>query len=155
MNQTWLARTLGTLCAVLVSVTAAADAPKLRYTTVDGTVKDNRTSLTWQLAVDPTLRNWVDARSYCAQLPLSNGGWRLPTLKELLTLIDPTRLTSPVLDTGVFVDAPAGLFWSSNVSVVPVTTGSPSDFAWSANFSDGTTNSSGKISDTYRVRCVR
>ena len=76
----------------------------------DGTIKDNNTGLVWMKEVaDINLDNrinyaldsmkWEDAFKYCKNLFLGgHGGWRLPTLLELLTIaaFDPiSALSSP------------------------------------------------------------
>jgi hypothetical protein len=76
-------------------------------------VRDRFTGLTWLLEADRAYRSWNDAGNHCTAL---GSGYRLPTYKELLTLVDPTR-ANPALDTQVF----QGLvqdwfyFWSSSV----------------------------------------
>ena len=57
------------------------------YQVSAGTVLDRDTNLTWQQAPDGTERTWEEARAHCASLPLAGGGWRLPTMAELQSLI--------------------------------------------------------------------
>ena len=59
-----------------------------RYTVADGTVFDTRTQLTWQRTFPSERYTWDDATSYCASLALPGAGWRLPSINELLTLVD-------------------------------------------------------------------
>ena len=57
-------------------------------TDADETWTDPESGLTWQVA--PTTggqMNWSDAKAYCAGLALDGGGWHLPTIGELRTLI--------------------------------------------------------------------
>jgi hypothetical protein len=129
---------------------AAADAgaPAQRYTVPgDGTLVDTRTGLAWQRAVDATNRTWNDARTACARLPLAGGGWRLPDMKELQTLIDETR-SEPAIDVAAFPGTPNESFWTST----PLA-GMPSD-AWFVAFPTGISYSNG-IERLYRMRCVR
>ena len=72
-----------------------------------------------------------DAKSTCATL---GGGYRLPTAKELLTLIDFSR-TSPAIDTslGAFPDTPPEPFWTAT----PLQ-GSTVTSAWFIDFATGT-----------------
>ena len=72
----------------------------------DATVTDMGTGLTWQRRLDPQLRNHADALSYCNELAAAGGGWRLPSVKELLTIVDETRV-NPASDPAVFPDVPA------------------------------------------------
>ena len=88
-----------------------ADAPVGRYVVDAATVKDTQTGLLWQRNVDPTKylatssctgTSACDGTTYCANLVV-NGvtGWRLPTVQELLTIVDETRY-SPAIDTNAF-----------------------------------------------------
>jgi hypothetical protein len=88
-----------------------ADAPPGRYVVDSATVKDTQTGLMWQRNVDSTKYLAVssctsgaicDGATYCANLTV-NGitGWRLPTVQELLTIVDETRY-SPAIDTTAF-----------------------------------------------------
>jgi Protein of unknown function (DUF1566) len=49
------------------------------------------TKLTWQRSVPATTYAWDDARTLCSSgevTSLGDSGWRLPTKKELMTLVD-------------------------------------------------------------------
>lgn len=52
-----------------------------------GTWDDSVSGLTWQNPVGTGNFNWSAAKSYCASLSLAGGGWRLPTISELRSLI--------------------------------------------------------------------
>ena len=143
------------LCAALPS---RADAPPGQYdsTMGVGTVYDTKTGLTWQQTApttggdDGTGRyTWSNAKMYCTNLGLNGSGWRLPTVKELLTLVDVTK-ENPSIDTSAngFPAAPSGFFWSATPYA-----GSPS-YAWYVHFNYGYTGSGG-VTNTNRVRCVR
>lgn len=56
----------------------------------DGTVTDNNTGLIWQKTDEGVDRTWGSATSYCADnIPgLPGAGWRLPTIKELVSIRD-------------------------------------------------------------------
>jgi formylglycine-generating enzyme required for sulfatase activity len=127
----------------------AGDAPPAaaRYlANADGTVRDQRTGLTWQRDVDPVMRPWEAARAHCAALPLAGGGWRLPSMKELQTLVDDSR-AEPSIDP-LFPDTPLDPFWTA--SPVVATPGS----AWRVSFIHGYTyDASGQYE--YYARCVR
>jgi hypothetical protein len=122
----------------------------------DGTVKDNWTGLIWQRTVDLQACpndggpcTWQHAVDYCNGLGLPGGDWRLPSVKELSSLVDDQSKRSPPMDPSAFPDSqPADLFWSSSVFA-----GDPS-LAWSVYFDDGSVDALAKDS-TYRVRCVR
>lgn len=81
-----------------------------RYGYDDKVVSDTATKLTWERNVRAsTDTTWYGANLSC--LLLSGGPWRLPSVKELLTLVDPTR-PDPSLDR-LFGDVPRNsFFWS-------------------------------------------
>jgi hypothetical protein len=64
----------------------------------DGTVTDKCTKIIWQQATNSTDLQFSDADSYCTNLSLAKySDWRLPTIDELLTIVDYT-LFSPAAD---------------------------------------------------------
>jgi len=139
----------GVVGAVVVAVgVAAADAPTGRFSISDQVVSDNVTGRLWQRAVAPGTYNWAQAKSYCAALDLGgHSDWRLPSMKELQTIVDETRV-NPAIDASVFPSTPSEYFWSSS----PVSGSTP--HAWYVHFSNGYPDFD-VVSNTYRVRCVR
>jgi hypothetical protein len=125
----------------------AGPPPTPRYQTAADTVLDMRTKLTWQRIVDPTRRNWEAAKAYCAQLPLSGGGWRLPSMRELQSLVDQSRF-EPAIDPVAFPDTPAVEFWTGNV-----VSGAPAS-AWRVTFANGYTYDATATLE-FLARCVR
>ena len=83
----------------------------------DGTVKDNETELIWQRDVPQKGFSWEAAFKYCTHLS-RNGNqvpWKLPTLKELASLITQPRANSNItIDSEAFPGTSAGFFWSSS-----------------------------------------
>ncbi len=119
-----------------------------RYDTVPGWRDWNqRTGLTWQVAVDGQLRTWEAARAHCQGLTAAGGGWRLPSMKELQTLVDdsagPSRPSTPCSATRP---------WSRSGPPAPVvaTPGS----AWRVSFIHGYTYDASAMYE-YHTRCVR
>jgi rhodanese-related sulfurtransferase len=51
-------------------------------------ILDKRTGYYWQNNEISILKSWMDGKDYCDTLNLENKKWRLPTLKELLTIVD-------------------------------------------------------------------
>jgi hypothetical protein len=145
-----LPRLLGVVAAVVLAANAIADAgaPAGRFTIGSGTVYDTKTKLTWQQATPSTTYSWPDAKTYCAGAGLGGAGWRLPTVRELQTLVDYSRLTDPRIDTTAFPATPSAAFWSASPAA-----GSPS-LAWLVNFYDGFA-SSYDVTTLVDVRCVR
>lgn len=135
--------------SLLVAAHAQADAPPQHYTAQAGTVRDNATQLTWQQATDMTKRTWSEAATYCMQLQLAGTGWRLPTLKELLTVVDPASTTAPVIDSKAFPGTPADTYWSSNSWMGDV------NYAWTIDFRLGNSAKDHAKSTGAYVKCVR
>lgn len=102
----------GAVLGRLASRDARADAPAGHYVIGAETVRDTRTGLEWQRDVDGVERTWEDAKSWCARLPLAGGGWRLPHVLELSTLVDVSRF-GPAIDHAAFPDAPGIFYWSA------------------------------------------
>ena len=146
--NTRIAFALAAVGAVLgLTVSASGNAPDNRYTVASGTVYDTKTKLTWQQVVPWTTYSWADAKTYCAGLSLAGTGWRLPTVKELQTILDESR-TNPSIDPNAFPSTPTDWFWSSS------SWAGSSSLAWGMNFSYGGTDYGSGADPTF-VRCVR
>jgi hypothetical protein len=92
-------------------------------------VRDNNTGLVWEQTPDSTTRVWVDALASCLNKNVGGTrGWRLPSVVELASLIDPS-LPVPFVPTSAFtgVQIDTG-YWSSTAYA-----GNPTD-AWSVGF---------------------
>jgi len=92
----------------------------------DGTITDQATGLTWQMADSQQGLNWEDALQYAENLTLGGyDDWRLPNAKELQSIVDYTRSPetshsaainpifeiSSIINEGGETDYP--YFWSS------------------------------------------
>jgi hypothetical protein len=135
------------LAASLATPPSRANAPVARYTLTAETVYDTQTTLTWQRADDGTTRTWEAAADYCASLSLDGGGWRLPAVKELLSLLDVSR-SNPALDAAAFPQATNGTYWSGS-DQAGVAGGK-----WTVYFVYGNLSWTG-ATDHNVVRCVR
>jgi hypothetical protein len=114
----------------------------------DGTVTDTSTDLTWQQVGFSNTQTWEQALAYCEGLSLaSHTDWRLPTIKELLSLLDHSRY-NPAINTTYFPNAVSYGYWSSN------TYASITHFAWFVYFSSGVATTY-KDGGSYYVRAVR
>lgn len=124
----------------------------------DGTIKDKQTGLTWQkcsvgqtndatCSMLASFPDWATALTTCSGLPLAGKTWRLPSLKELKTIIDTNLATPPTIDTAIFPSTELNGYWSST-TYAPVT-GS----AWVVAFNGGNATDTAKIG-AVRVRCV-
>lgn len=110
----------------------------------DGTVTDSSAKLTWQQEVPTDTFTWDDAVTHCTGLDLVGGGWRLPTLDELKTLVD-AQFAPAKIDPLFFPDTPAAQFW----------TASPNGGSqhWYVDFQSGLPNA--RSGAMLNVRCVR
>jgi hypothetical protein len=150
------------LSIVLVAFAGAharADAPAQRYELrASGLVAyDVRTKLSWQRATAPsTYRTLADAKSYCSQLDLNGSGFRVPTLRELATIVDTNR-TYPAIDPTAFPNTSNELYWSATVTRDAT---NPPNY-WGMFFDVGSTRMITEDTSTVppppgeHVRCVR
>jgi hypothetical protein len=114
----------------------------------DGTLTDTVTGLTWQKSNNQQYLTWQNALSYCEALELSEEtDWRVPNLRELLSIVDETKY--PAINPLFGWPTIGNLYyWSS-------TTWSQSLLqAWFVQFSSGGTVTRSKTDSNY-VRCVR
>jgi hypothetical protein len=80
-------------------------------------VYDAHTNLTWSAGVIGE-GTWQEAQKLAADCRLlGQEGWRLPTIQELLALIDYDRY-DPVVDPDLF-RGPYGWTWTSTISALP------------------------------------
>lgn len=136
----------GVLAAVVL---ASADAPKDQYDVFDSqnaTIRDQYTRLEWERFPEQMLDGGAldggETQALMLQrCSLPGGGWRLPTVKELLTIVDedPHRLYDDGgiayrwIDRYAFPTAAPARYWSSST----VTGGGGNGQAWAVDFSSG------------------
>jgi hypothetical protein len=120
---------------------------------------DVHTRMYWQAATGAiggqTTFTWLEALDYCNSLNAQGLGgitstWRLPSLKELWTIVDVSG-ASPAVDSSVFPDTVPGLYWSSSPFA-----NSP-DEAYPVNFATGLGSillSETTMTARHAVRCV-
>ena len=112
-------------------------------------VTDNTTGLVWQddEEAKTVTKNWEDAKAYCQALTLGGySDWRLPTIRELKTIVDRGRYY-PAINPS-FQNVVSDHYWSST------TYASYTDGAWDVNFYYGYDDWYVKSNTNY-VRCVR
>ena len=130
----WLRRGVGIAGAITVASVARADAPADQYELFDMNdvvIQDHFTQLVWQRYPELTTMTFDAAAGYCQGLSLGSytSGWRVPSYKELLTLVDenphfeyengiavpkaidrsafgvtPTAIATPTTDTPLLLD---------------------------------------------------
>ena|GEM_PF-751968 len=155
--------------ATLLASVARADAPGPQgnmngqygyFDQSDTTITDNYTGLTWERYPSPSTFTFDQAAAYCQGLSLgaSPSGWRVPSYKELLTLVDERphldyssgAPEQKAIDRDAFpgVACPVDLpYWTS--SSFPAVTRK----GYAVDFSDGTASSE-DVASTVHVRCV-
>lgn len=124
--------------------------PLKRYVVSSGTARDVRTGLTWQTAAFPTTQLFDDAKASCASLSLGGAGapWRLPTVRELVTLIDEAREVVPMVPD-VFDAGPKARYWSSTIRANPATA------AYAVDMDTANVHQEDFTTEKMSVRCVR
>jgi hypothetical protein len=139
--------------AGVVAVPALANAPARRYMAAGGVITDTMTKLAWQQLVGAQLHSFDDAKVYCKGLNLKGTGWRVPTIKELETIVDDATGIDPVFlpttDPGYVPDSAKGSYWSSTRMVTY------DSEAWLVSFGQGGAPGTAYSPLTYYVRCVR
>jgi len=95
-------------------------------------VLDRETGLVWEKAPSGAARTWHDARSFCANKSTGGRkGWRLPSLPEMTSLLDPTT-SNPALPAGHPFVVPTNV----HGDVRPWTASTDADFDGQAWFVD-------------------
>lgn len=131
------------------------DSPaRAHYVTSSDAVTDLFTGLRWQRHVAQTApATWTDALLLCQNARTSGlSGWRLPTARELESIVDVRVPTTPTLRAEVFAtDDPGVVFWS--ITSVAKTNDAR---AWAVNFTAAhpATTLDARGADTAFVRCV-
>lgn len=110
---------------------------------IAGEVKDNATLLTWESwdNQNAAMRSLADATSYCAS---KGPDWRLPSLKELLSISSDENAVDPQL----FPNLLRANYWTSST----VYSGGMTERHWALHFDTGITNENETLA---YVRCVR
>ncbi len=136
--------------ALLLHGSAGAQSSRFR-SNGDGTVTDLSLELTWQQST-PSKMTWSAANSYCMNNTpgLPGSGWRLPTILELMALLDDGRAACPLNDSALITPCATGsaVYWSSTAH--PMEAGNYR----TVNFYSGTVSDASGTVSRY-LRCVR
>ena len=114
-------------------------------------VLDRETQRVWErTAATATPTTWVEAQTHCYTREVGGRmGWRLPTIEELTSLIDPSQPEGAVkLPPGHPFEVGTTNYWSSTTSA-----GNP-DAAWFVRLASGDAQTALKIAP-FRSWCVR
>lgn len=113
-------------------------------------VLDKETGLVWEQSPATGTLDWNTARFQCTSLTTGGRkGWRLPSVHELASLIDPS-VTNPILPPGhPFQNIQSAYYWSATtIADLPT-------FAWFVNFGSGLVSNGGNKSFVSFFWCVR
>jgi hypothetical protein len=147
------------LAAALVTVPAIADAPQDQYEPFDrdtAAIKDAFTHLEWERRPLSTPIGYVSATTRCESGTVFANG-RLPTVKELLTILDEEphseyesgAIVAKMIDALAFPDTPVS---KPYLSTTPV----DATHVWGLDFKDGKMVALDKTDlSAGLVRCVR
>jgi hypothetical protein len=122
-------------------------------------VRDNNTGLVWEQSPSTIMpgmllgtTTWSAARTQCLEKNVGGTrGWRLPSVVELASLIDPS-LGKPFLPVGVFKDVQLFPYWSATTNADQLVSTNVSKLT--VSFDDGTVSSTAKGNTSY-FWCVR
>jgi Protein of unknown function (DUF1566) len=116
----------------------------------DAAVRDDETGLVWEKTLETAEVSWSDARTACADKDVGGRkGWRLPSISELASLVDPSMRSGSTLPLGhPFTNAQADVYWSATTMA-----GNPNS-AWLVFFDTGRVSYAFKTI-TFHVWCVR
>jgi hypothetical protein len=95
------------------------------------------------------LYNWTAAVAACEAKDYAGySDWRLPNVRELMSISDYSKDTGPSINAAAFPGARTSAYWSSTTYLQNAT------LAWRVSFLDGGVNVDLKTLGSY-VRCVR
>lgn len=113
-------------------------------------VRDNETGLVWEQSPETKTVNWQGARFQCTSRKIGGRmGWRLPSVHELASLVDPSVSPGPTLPAShPFTNVQAAHYWSATSFA-----GKPTH-AWNVGFIMGMVHDI-KVTERHNVWCVR
>src|SRR5208283_42737 len=115
-------------------------------------VLDKETGLVWEQSPSTTAEYWEAAQVHCNELTTGNRlGWRLPTVQELASLVDPSvAAPGPTLPSGhPFSNVQSSYYWSATPSA------SDTSSTWLADYYNGFVYTVVTTDLSWYVWCVR
>ena len=112
-------------------------------------IQDRHTGLIWEQEPDRFHGTWTEAATHCKEKSVGGQiGWRIPSVKELSTLVDSSQ-RDPALPSGhPFANIKSAVYWSGTPSATD------DMVAWHVSFFTGEAVTDQK-SQTRRAWCVR
>ena len=138
------------MLVMLLAPLCFAAAPAGQYVVSTETVRDTKTTLTWQKVASAPMA-WSAALAYCSALNLGGmaTGWRLPNIKELGTIVDESAPTgTELLDPAYPITGITKFMWSSTPT---------QNFSWGRAYTLYTLTGEvmlGVDATSYPVRCI-
>jgi hypothetical protein len=112
-------------------------------------VLDKETGLVWEQSPSTAARTWLQALDHCYNKNVGGRkGWRLATVEELMSLVDPTQIVPSLSPGHPFDDVQPSDYWSATTNAGDTSTARSVGFAF--GFLDGFDKSL-----SFRVWCVR
>lgn len=144
----------------LLALQARGDAPIAQYESFDKAqlfIIDLKTHLRWQRFVSGTPEtNVADAETYCKNLTAILGpGSRLPTVKELLTLVDEEPHEEFVENTASLRYIDRNAFAGAPTKLPYITLGDNLKNPWVVYFNSGIAERPTQTPSGFYVRCVK
>jgi hypothetical protein len=118
-------------------------------------VLDRETGLVWQRSPDTAPTTWLNARSGCINKSVGavqRKGWRLPSINELASLLDPNHSSPALPPNHPFLNVQSAIYWSAT-TYTPTSAGEP-PLAWAVELNTGGVGFESKENEN-RVWCVR
>ena len=109
---------------------ATATPPAVTFQAMSNLVQSSGTKLSWQRSPDTGTYTWSEAATYCATLDLGGRTWRVPSVKEVQTLVDESR-SDPAIDQSAFPNTVSDYYWTSS------SLANFDDKAWAVDFKLG------------------
>ncbi len=116
----------------------------------EAAVLDNETQLVWEQSPDTNVTSWVLARTECMSRNIDGRkGWRLPSVHELASLVDPSQAALSLLPSHPFSNVQTEYYWSATTDANNLAD------AWTVRFlQTGPVTAFAKSNGLY-VWCVR
>jgi hypothetical protein len=140
---------LGSSLVVYIQIPQQIRPQQIERFTIDaGSIKDIRGGLLWQISDNGEEIDWSEANSICRNIA---GGWKLPSVDELLSIFDQSQSTTCGPETCLtFSKFKLSGFWFWSNQQDSATN------AWYVGLHDGSKGSSNKNSKSFkRALCVR
>lgn len=113
-------------------------------------VLDRNTGLVWEKSPDTADGTWFDARGSCLSRNIGGQmGWRLPSVHELVSLIDPSVSGLTLPPGHPFTNVQSTFYWSAT------TTADGPTIAWGVSFGGGNAGNDRKALSAHPSWCVR